>query len=198
MELDDLKQPWSESAKNIKPLNTNVMEMIQNKSYGPAAQLKKAFKKRLIIIPVVVGILITNLSRKHDIFSDGLFWFYIIFCLLMMLYFFYNYRLVNKMQYMDNLVKANLEKQVEILERGLKWRLIITRIYFVVFIVMLEILVYYHREPSLVKWYAQPLVIRLLVYAVAIAALYLITKFTFKSRFGSYIENLKKLVQQME
>ncbi len=198
MELDDLKQSWTEAAKNIKPLNTNIMEIIQNKSDGPVAYLKKSFRKGLVLIPVVVSMLIINLSRKHEIFSDGLFWFYIIFCSLMMLYFFYNYRLIHKMQYMDNFVKANLEKQVEILENGLKWRLVITRGAFLVFIVLVEVLMYYRQEPSLVKWYAQPLIVRLAVYAALIAAWYFITKFAFKYRFGKHIQNLKKLVHQMD
>ncbi|MEJ7685106.1 MAG: hypothetical protein WKG06_46125 [Segetibacter sp.] len=197
MELDDLKQSWTEASKNIKPLNINIMELIQNKSYGPLAQLKNRFRKGLILIPVVVSMLIINLSRKHDVFSDGLFWFYIIFCSLMMLYFFYNYRLINKMQYMDNFVKANFEKQVEILENGLKWRLVITRGLFLVFIVLLEVLMYYKQEPSLVKWFVQPLTIRISVYAVMIAAFYFITKFAFNYKYRKHVQYLKKLVQQM-
>ena len=198
MELDDLKQPWLESAKNIKPLNTNVMEIIQNKSYGPAAQLKRNFRKMIIIIPIVVTMLIINLSKKHDIFSDVLFWFYIIFISSMMLFFYYNYRLINKMQCMDCLVKSNLEKQVKTLENGFKWRLVIIRGAFIIFIVLLEVLMYYQQEPALAKWYAQPATIRMSAYAILITAWYFITKLIFRTRYGKHIQNLKNLVQQME
>ena len=198
MELDDLKQPWLESAKNIKPLNTNVMEIIQNKSYGPAAQLKRNFRKMIIIIPIVVTMLIVNLSKKHDIFSDVLFWFYIIFISSMMLFFYYNYRLINKMQCMDCLVKSNLEKQVKTLENGFKWRMVIIRGAFIIFIVLLEVLMYYQQEPALAKWYAQPATIRMSAYAILITAWYFITKLIFRTRYGKHIQNLKNLVQQME
>ena len=198
MELDDLKQPWLESAKNIKPLNTNVMEIIQNKSYGPAAQLKRNFRKMIIIIPIVVSMLIVNLSKKHDIFSDVLFWFYIVFISSMMLFFYYNYRLINKMQCMDCLVKSNLEKQVKTLENGFKSRLVIIRGAFIIFIVLLEVLMYYNQEPALAKWYAQSATIRMSAYAILITAWYFITKLIFRTRYGQHIQNLKNLVQQME
>ena len=198
MELDDLRQPWLESAKNIKPLNTNVMEIIQNKSYGPAAQLKRNFRKMIIIIPMVVTMLIVTLSKKHDIFSDVLFWFYIVFISSMMLFFYYNYRLINKMQCMDCLVKSNLEKQVKTLENGFKWRMVIIRVAFIIFIVLLEVLMYYHQEPALAKWYAQPVTIRMSAYAILITAWYFITKLIFRTRYGKHIQNLKNLVQQME
>ena len=198
MELDDLKKPWLESAKNIKRLNTNVMEIIQNKSYGPAAQLKRNFRKMIIIIPIVVTMLIVNLSKKHDIFSDVLFWFYIVFISSMMLFFYYNYRLINKMQCMDCLVKSNLEKQLKTMENGFKLRLVITRGSFIIFIVLLEVLMYYHQEPALAKWYAQPPPIRMSAYAILITAWYFITKLVFRTRYGKHIQNLKNLVQQME
>lgn len=145
-----------------------------------------------------MSMVIINLSPQHDIFSDALFWFYLIFCLLMTLYFYYNYRLINKMQCMDCLVKSNLEKQTEILENGLKWRLVFTRAAFIIFLVLLEVLMYYHQEPSLEKWYSQPLIIRIPVYAVLITAVYFMTKFVFRHKYGKYIQNLKKLVQQMQ
>jgi hypothetical protein len=198
MELDDLKQPWLESAKNIKPLNTNVMEIIQNKSYGPAAQLKRNFRKMIIIIPMVVTMIIVTLSKKHDIFSDVLFWFYIIFIFSMMLFFYYNYRLINKMQCMDCLVKSNLEKQVKTLENGFKLRLVIIRGAFIIFIVLLEVLMYYQQEPALAKWYAQPVTVRMPAYAILITAWYFITKLVFRTKYGKHIQNLKNLVQQME
>lgn len=198
MELDDLKQPWLESAKNIKPLNTNVMEIIQNKSYGPAAQLKRNFRKMIIIIPMVVTMLIVTLSKKHDIFSDVLFWFYIVFISSMMLFFYYNYRLINKMQCMDCLVKSNLEKQVKTLENGFKWRMVIIRVAFIIFIVLLEVLMYYQQEPALAKWYGQPATVRMSAYAILITAWYFITKLIFRTKYGKHIQNLKNLVQQME
>ena len=41
MELDDLKQAWKQNKSIIKPKNTDIMNLIQHKTYGPVAALKK-------------------------------------------------------------------------------------------------------------------------------------------------------------
>ena len=198
MELDDLKQPWKQSTEKIEPLQNNIMELIQNKSYGPVASLKRRFRKQLIILPVVVAILAIQLSRHHDIYSDVLFWCYVVICLLICGYFYFSYRLVSNMQCAGCMVKSNLEKQIHILEKGYKWRLIVMRLLFIFFIVLLEILLYFQQEPSLVKLYAQPLGIRLLCYAGLIALFYFISKKIMNRKYGKHIRYLKELVQQMQ
>ena len=50
MELDDLKQPWKEADKNQKKQNKNIMELIQQKSYGPVAALKRSYRKQIIVM----------------------------------------------------------------------------------------------------------------------------------------------------
>lgn len=198
MELDDLKNSWKQSTSNIKNSNTNIMELIQNKSYGPIASLKNRFRKQLVIIPIVLSILVINLSKHHNLFSDVLFWFYILFMMFVLFYFYFNYKMIRGMQNMDHPVKANLEKQIHILETGIKWRLIITRIMLVVFLVLLEILLFFNQEPSLVKWYAQPLYLRLLCYSAAVLLFFLFTKVVFKYKYSRHISYLKELVQQMQ
>ena len=198
MELDDLKQPWKQSTENINLSNNNIMELIQNKSYGPIASLKRRFRKQLIILPVVVAILAIQLSRQHDIFSDVLFWCYVVICLLICGYFYFSYHLVSNMQCADCMVKANLEKQIHMLEKGYKWRLIVIRLLFVFFIVLLEVMLYFQQEPSLVKWYAQPLGIRLLGYAGLTALFYVASKLIMNRKYGKHIRYLKELVQQMQ
>lgn len=198
MELDDLKQSWKQAEENIKPLNTNIMELIQNKSYGPIATLKSRFRKPLILLPVITAIVLINLSKHHDLLSDVLFWFYITICLVMCSYFFFSYRLVNKMQCMDCRVKANLEQQVTTLEKAFTWRLIAIRIIFILFIVLLEVLLYFHQEPSLAKWYTQPLPLRLVTYAGSIALFFLVTRLILNRKYGKHIHYLKALVQQMQ
>jgi len=49
MELDDLKQTWKQSETN-KNINTDIMNMIQHKTYGPIAALKKEFRKQIIVM----------------------------------------------------------------------------------------------------------------------------------------------------
>lgn len=198
MELDELKQSWKQSTENINLSNTNIMELIQNKSYGPIASLKRRFRKQLIILPVVVALLAIQLSRHHAIFSDILFWCYVVICLLICGYFYFSYRLVSNMQCADCMVKANLEKQIHMLAKAYKWRLIVMRLLFIFFIVLLEVMLYFQQEPSLIKWYAQPLSVRLLCYAGLVVLFYVVSKLILNRKYGKHIRYLKELVQQMQ
>jgi hypothetical protein len=49
MELDDLKQTWKKKT-NQKPYNKTIMEMIQHKSYGPIAALKRSYRKQILLM----------------------------------------------------------------------------------------------------------------------------------------------------
>jgi len=197
MELDDLKKSWKESTENIPPAN-NIMELIHNKSNGPLAILKKRFRKRLILLPLMVAFVIINLSRHHAIFSDALFWCFIAFCIMMCGYFLFSYRLMHHFKYMETEVKANLERQVKTLEKIYRVRLIIIRAFSVLYIVLLEVLLYYNQEPSLVKWYAQPLFIRLSGYAAVLVILFFVSKYVLNHKYGRHIKYLKELVGQMQ
>jgi hypothetical protein len=197
MELDDLKQTWKETTGKIKPSQKNIMELIQNKDHGPVAQLKRRFRRRLVAIPLVLSVLIFDLSRHHDIFSDLLFWLYVFICIMLTGYFYMNYRLLGNMQRMDGQVRATLERQVRILEKGVIWRLVIVRSLFIVFIVLLEVLLYYRQEPSLVKWYAQPLGIRLASYAILWLSFYFFSGFVIQHEYKKHILYLKGLVEQV-
>ena len=53
MELDDLKQQWKQADKLQIPKNKNIMDIIQHKSHGPFAELKKSFKRQMIAMTVV-------------------------------------------------------------------------------------------------------------------------------------------------
>lgn len=46
MELDDLKQTWKQAEKMYKPKNQTILELIQNKSNGPIAALKKGLENK--------------------------------------------------------------------------------------------------------------------------------------------------------
>lgn len=198
MELDDLKKPWQQATEKSKPSDTDIMKLIQNKQYGPAASLKKRFRKQLIIIPLLLALIIPNLSRHHDLFSDVLFWCFIGTGIAMCLYFLHSYRLTSSMQNMERPVKANLEKQVAVLEKGFNRRLRIVRILVVFYIVSLEALLYLKQEPSLVKWYAQPPGIRLLCYAGFVTAFFFASKIIVNYKYGKHIRSLKELVGQMQ
>src|SRR3712207_3029095 len=121
MELDELKHQWKQADKTQKPINKNIVELIQHKSRGPVAALKRSFRKQMIAMTVMpIAILATNLQHIDKTLTSALFWFYILFCIGVLVFARFNYAVVKKMEGMDGAVKANLEQQVFLLETRLR------------------------------------------------------------------------------
>lgn len=152
----------------------------------------------MILIPLLVAFIVNSFSNKPQIFTDVMFWSYITFCIGLCLFFYFNYRLVSKMECMDCMIKSDLERQVETLEKRLRWRLMGIRIVLVFFIVLSEILPYFDHEPMLEKWHFVPLTIRLLVYAALLAFQYFATPVISKRKYGQHLSYLKQLLNEMQ
>src|SRR5689334_4995088 len=128
MELDDLKQTWKQPETN-KNLNPDIMNLIQHKTYGPVAALKKEFRKQIIVMSLLPLFLIfTNADDISKPLTSILFWAYVLLCAGIVLFAYFNYRIANKMSVMDEGVKSNLAKQVNILQTRLHWKIIGLRI----------------------------------------------------------------------
>lgn len=199
MELDDLKETWKQSTKNQKPKNTDIMELIQHKSYGPVSQLKKAFLKQIrlmIIIPLFI--FFTNLNDVQHVLTSVMFWSYITLCAGLVVYSWRNYLLVRKMEIMDNMVKPNLEQQVSVLETRLRWQINGVRLALIFFIILTEVLPYFQHYRMLDKWHSLSPWIRFSVYAAFLLLQYFTARAVLQRKFGQHIDYLKGLVREME
>ena len=198
MELDDLKNTWKQTEhKQIK--NTDIMELIQHKSYGPIAALKRAFRKQIILMILIPGmIFITNFDDTTRALTSIMFWCYIAFCMAVVISSYYNYRVVSKMEAMDGMVKQNLEQQIEILEKRFKWHIMGVRIALVFFILLTEIVPYFQHYRMLDKWHSAPWVLRYAVYALLLVVQYSLSMKVWDRKFGSHLKYLKDLVKEMQ
>ena len=198
MELDDLKQNWAKSNETIKYRHRDVLEIIQGRSEGPAAKLKRRFRKGMIALPLIASIAITKLSKKSGFIYEVFTWYLIGFCLLIMIYFYLNYRLISRMQTMEGDVKTHLQRQVRLLRQGLKWRLLITRSLLLVFFLLLEFFMYQKQDMGIDDWSHQSLALRLSVYAGVFLFFYFLTKWATDHRYKKHIRHLEMLTEQME
>jgi hypothetical protein len=198
MELDDLKQTWRQS--EIKT-NTNIkiMDMIHDKNYGPLAILKRRFLKDIRFMAVIPFVLVlTNLDNLGGVLRSVMFWSYVIFCIGVIAFASYNYRIVAGMERMDGMVLSSLEQQIMILEKRLKQHMIGLRIVFVYFIVLSEIMPYFQHYRSLDLWHSISPVIRYSVYASLLVLQYFVSRAVCHRKFGAHISYLKQLIKQME
>jgi hypothetical protein len=196
MELDELKQSWQKATEKMELPNRDVLELIQHRSEGPVAQLKRRFRKGMILILLVTGFSLIELHGKSDL-SEIMKWYLAGFCGMILIYFYLSYRLVSKMQEMQETVKANLQRQVHLLKTGLKWRLIVTRSMFVLYMVFLEAYMYLRPKDGLTQWRALPTGERLVIYAGIFLFMYLLTKYATTHRYKRHIEHLERLTEQM-
>lgn len=197
MELDDLKDTWKQSQiKGIK--NTNIMELIHNKNYGPVAALKKSFKKQIKLMIILPAILLTaHANDMSKVFTSILFWSYVAFCIGMIIFSFSNYRIVSKMQRMDGMVKSNLEQHINLLETRLRWHIIGVRIVLLFFVVLAETVPYFQQYSMLNKWHSLPVAIRFSAYAVLFILQYFLSRRISYRKFGGHLAYLKELVNEM-
>jgi glucan phosphoethanolaminetransferase (alkaline phosphatase superfamily) len=198
MKLDDLKQTWKQN-QPTKPLNTDIMELIQHKSYGPIAALKKAFRKQIVLMAVIPAFfIVSNADNLTAVLNSIILWCYIAFCMGVIVFSYYNYRIVNKMEGMDNLVKSNLEQQLNLLETRMKWKKKGLMLALIFFILLVEIVPYLQHYRMLDKWHSVPMVIRCLVYAALFALQYFANTWVNERRYGRHLKYLNELVQEMQ
>ncbi|MBE7170647.1 MAG: hypothetical protein INR73_08650 [Williamsia sp.] len=175
------------------------MELIQNKHYGPVAALKKAFKKQMrlmIILPLLI--FATSINDIGKVLTSVLFWSYIAFCLAVIMFSFYNYRIVGRMEGMDGMVKSNLELQVNLLQKRLQWNIIGLRFALLFFVILIEVVPYFQHYRMLDKWHALHPLVRLGAYAALFTLQYFVSRKLSQRKFGNHLMHLEELVKQMQ
>jgi hypothetical protein len=197
MELDDLKETWNQiPVKSNKHID--IMEMIQHKSYGPVAAMKRVFKKQMTVMAIIPLLLVaTNLNNPGIVFSSIMFWCYVVFCISVIVFSYYNYRLVRKMENMDRIVKANLEQQIQLLERRKKLELIGMRGVLVFFIILAEVVPYLQHYRMLDLWHSLPPVVRISAYALLLCLQYFTNRMISQRNIGVPLARLKQLMNEI-
>lgn len=199
MELEELKKQW-QKADHQPPLNNqNIMEILQHKSTGPLAALKKAYRKQILAMTLVpLFILATNLQHIEKTLSSALFWFYILFCISVILFARRSYQLVQKMEGQDGAVRSNLEQQINLLEKRQYQNLVGIRLALLFFILLVEVLPYFQDFRMLHTWHNLSPFIRAGAYLTLFLFQFFISRVVGRRKFGQHIDHLKALVQQMQ
>lgn len=198
MELDDLKKTWKQ--ENQKQTKTpDIMELIHQKSRGPIASLKNSFRKQMIVVTALMSMVIATQAGNLDSTSSNLlFWTFIGFCLAMILTFYVNYRQTGKMEAMDEKVKNNLMKYVNMMEQRLRWQNIGARVVILFLILLLEIIPLYQHVRMLDTWNSLSPLIRFSSYAAYLVFQYYISRSVTRRKFGKHLDHLKYLLKEVK
>ena len=198
MELDELKKTWNH-IQPPKTHNQNIMDIIQHTSDGPTAALKKSFRKQILILGIMPALLIlTNINNVETTLTSIFFISYVAFCIGVILFSLYNYRIVRNMESGDGAVRSNLENQINLLETRLRMNNTGLRIVLLYFIILCEVVPFFQHFSMLDLWHSVHPVIRFLTYALLIVMQYYMSKKVSHEKFGRHLEYLKKLVKEMQ
>jgi lipid-A-disaccharide synthase-like uncharacterized protein len=198
MELDELKQAWKQTEVKTN-INTDIMELLQHKSYGPVAAMKRVFRKQIMAMTALPFILIlTNVTDIHAVLTSIMFWSYVAFCIGIIIFASYNYRIVRQMEAMDGIVKTNLERQISLLEKRASWELIGMRGVMLFFIALTEIVPYFQHYRTLALWHSMPVIFRIATYAALLLLQYFFNRKIKERNVGQHLTYLKKLVKEMQ
>ncbi len=198
MELDELKKIWNETPVKNKP-TTNIMELIQNKNYGPLVSLKRTYRKQITVMALLPLLLLaTNSNNIEHALTSILFWSYVIFCVGVILFAFYNYQIVKRMQTMHTMVKANLEEQITLLEKRANVEIWGLRCALLFFAILVEVVPYYQHYSMLDKWHSFPVLVRIGTYTGLLLLQYFFNRQLKQQRVGRHLDYLKELIDQMQ
>lgn len=199
MELDNIKQSWKQqSPETLKPLNNHFMELIQNKSYGPAATLKEKFKKQLVAFPIFLGVVIYDFVKRPELINDITMWLFILVAVALTGYFWFNFSIIKRMQNFDTPIKSALEKEITTLESGFRRYFIASRIVFILMVVLLELSMSVHASADFESWHSVSLLVRMLVYTAGFVFHYFMGKRVFENQYGAHIMAMKETIKKME
>lgn len=175
------------------------MELIQHSSYGPLASLKRTYRKQIRLMTLIpLMLIVVNMKDIDHVLTSILFWSYIAFCIAIILFARYNYKIVERMQTMDTMVKANLEQQIGLLEKRARLELSGLRCVLLFFVLLVEIVPYFQHYRMLDKWHSLSPFIRFGAYGALLLFQYILNPRLKERRIGRHLAYLKELVDQMQ
>ena len=175
------------------------MEMIHQKSKGPIASLKRSFSKQIrFVVFLMIAMIATQIRNLDNRAAQIFIGTYMGFCILVALFFYWNYRVTDRLEAMDTNVKTGLENYVSSLSERLKWHNIGVRIVALIFILLLEIVPLFLHARMLDKWHELSPFIRFPAYAAFLLLQYFTARSIQREKFGQHLAYLEELIKELK
>jgi len=197
MELDDLKQVWKEQPSGPDAGKEALQELMLGKSKGPIARIRRNLNRELVVVLVmyVLAILFYIFVDRSRYWNVA-----IMLAVILVLFFIYYYkksRLLKAMDQVSGQVKATLERQIQLLERYLRFYFLAgtigTPLVFLVTLFLLK-----SRMPLgivLSDFFNWPMAAGM---GILVLLSYLLNKWYVNKLYGRHLERLRELVGQLD
>lgn len=198
MELDSLKEMWKEASDRVMPVPANILSMLQKKSQRPIAKMKRnLWWECVTVIVLYTAAIVYYFVAWHGQYRElGILLFLTgVFCLF---YYWRKYRLLSSMECVSCEVKSNMNRQLGMLEKYVRFYFIsgtaLTPIcYFVAGFIVI------YKTPG--KLTLNPgtsfYVIFIAVGILITVAVYYLNRWYVHKLYGQHVKKLQDIVAQM-
>ena len=205
MELDDMKNIWKD--KPIEAADASkISAMISRQSQSPVAKMKRNLRMELLILIFSLGIVAAYyfIAFKSEYSIIG--WVYVLLLVLFCYYFFRKNKLLNEMQCSSCRVKSNLELQLRMLERYVRFYLISGTAILPILFIFLGIVLYYKKPTLINETVLYPsatnpvwkfLLAWFILLSVSTTIMWVLNRGYVKKLYGRHINKLRQLLAQI-
>jgi hypothetical protein len=199
MEIDDLKNKWQKSNSTITSTSKNkIMELSQQKSYGPVASLRAALGKQVVIIPFLLIVLIIQVASTPNLRTDPFFGLLAGIIVLGSVFFTVAYFILKKMSKSDVPVADQLRRQLRSLRQMLLCYRLISLAGVVMLVIFLEVFKNMGTAQLMQPWYEISLEFRICAYIGLMVLSFFLSRSRFYKDFGKHLDELKKSLSDTE
>lgn len=206
MELDDMKNIWND--KDIEATGADKISiMIGKQSQNPISKMKRNLRMELLILIFSLGIVAAYyfiaFKREYSIIG----WVYALLLVLFCYYFFRKNKLLNEMQCSSCQVKSNLELQLRMLERYVRFYLISGTAVLPLLFIFLGIVLYYKKPTLISETILYPSVTNpvwkflfawFILLSVSTTIMWALNRGYVNKLYGRHINKLKHLLAQID
>jgi hypothetical protein len=197
MELDEFKELYNRSADEKTLTDQNITDMITQESQGPLAQLQKKTKYTLYLFPLSIIFFVSAFIAlgAHEISHNVTMWLLFLALFSEYIVSVLNYYTIKKMQQASGNVRENLLKKMNTLRLRYKLYFILYISLFLMMPAALELSHFTGHFAGLAK--INPF-IRIAWYVLVFGCLFVIKKEAQKQQYEQYLDQLKRLLDQMQ
>jgi hypothetical protein len=204
MELDDMKNIWK--GKNAEAAGADkISAMIGRQSQSSIAKMKRNLRMEVLIVIFSFGAVAVYyfIAFKSEYSIIG--WAYALLLVLFCYYFFRKNKLLNEMQCSSCRVKSNLELQLRMLERYVRFYLISGTAVIPILFIFLGIVLYYKKPTLISQTILYPsatnpvwrfLLAWFILLMTATAIMWALNRGYVNKLYGRHINKLKQLLAQ--
>lgn len=204
MELEQLKDMWKEQ-EPARP--RDVQPLLNKKSNSPIAKMKKHLVMELSAVILMYGIVIIYFFAAYKGRFSSVSILYLFIGVVFCIYYFKKFKLLKEMECMACQVKTNLSKQLDTLEKYIRFYLIagtaliplvLIFFYWFGYTYLPKGREFFFPQPSETITVLQSICIFMLITTVATVLSYYLNKWYIRKLYGKYIDKLKEMLLQME